>query len=109
MGGGGVMNAAQSYYRALALRKLGRPDEAKTAFQDILTAANQALQNPAASAPGPGRGGQQRQSPLLQAHYAAALARLGMGETEQAKQELKAALAINPAHVGAKSMLDSLK
>ena len=110
MGGGGVAAAAQTYYRALSLRKLGQADEAKTALQGLLTAADQALQNPGAGAPGRGRGGQQaaRQSPLLQAHYAAALGHLGLGDTDQAKQELRAALAINPAHVGARSILDSL-
>ncbi len=108
------MNPAQSYYRALALRKLGRSDEAKAALQQLLASANQALQNPEPRTGGArggrgGRGGpQSRQSPLLQAHYAAGLGHLGLGEDDQAKEELRAALAINPAHVAAKSALDSL-
>ena len=77
---------------ALSLRKLGQADEA--------------LQNPGVGAPGRRRGGQQaaRQSPLLQA----ALGHLGLGDTDQAKQEFRATLAINPAHVWARSILDSL-
>ena len=115
----GLMNAAQSYYRALALRKLGQSDQAQAALQELLNSANQALQNPGAGAGETGgrgaggrgagrRGPQTLQSPQLQAHYAAALGHLGLGETDQAKLELRAALAINPAHVGARSTLDSL-
>jgi tetratricopeptide (TPR) repeat protein len=113
MARGGAMNAAQSYYRALALQKLGQADAAKAGFQAILTSANQALQNPGAAAPATGRGGRQSglpgPSPASQAHYAAALGHLGLGETDQAKQELKAALVANPANLGARSTLDSLK
>jgi Tfp pilus assembly protein PilF len=34
---------------------------------------------------------------------------LGLGETKQATDELNRALALNPAHVGARSALASLK
>ncbi len=104
------MNAAQSYYRALAMRKLGQADEAKAALQELLNSATRALQNPAPAATG-GRGGGRRgpqTPPQLPAHYAAALGHLGLGETDQAQQEARAALAINPAHLGARSVLDSL-
>lgn len=105
-----IMNAAQSYYRALALRKLGQADEARTALQELVSAANQALQNPGAGTPGRGRGGAQQAgpSPALLAHFAAGLGHLGLGETDQAKQELRAALAINPAYLGARAALDSI-
>jgi len=110
---GGLMNAAQSYYRALAMRKLGRSDEANKVLQDLQASANRALQNPEAPG-GQGRGGAERRraqsrfSPMLQAHYAAALGHLGLGETDQAKQQLAAALKINPSHLGARTMLKSL-
>jgi tetratricopeptide (TPR) repeat protein len=103
------MSAAQTYYRALALRKLGQADEAGKLLQELVSSAAQALQNPGAGAPGPGRGlPQSRTAPQLQAHYAAALGHAGLGEKEPAKQSLQAALAINPAHLGARTLLDSL-
>jgi len=115
----GMMNPAQSYYRALAMRKLGQTDEAKTALQALVSGAERTLQNAGAeggetggrgaAARGAGRrGAQSTQNPQLQAHYAAALGHLGLGENDLAKQEFRAALAINPAHLGARSMLDSL-
>jgi tetratricopeptide (TPR) repeat protein len=104
-----LMSAAQTYYRALALRKLGQADEAGKLLQELVSSAAQALQNPGAGAPGPGRGlPQSRTAPQLQAHYAAALGHAGLGEKEPAKQSLQAALAINPAHLGARTLLDSL-
>ncbi len=88
-GGGFVQNPAPAYFRALALRKLGRDDEAKTALQ--------ALAQTAPSGPR-----------AFQAYYAAGLGHLGLGEKEQARQDLKQALAINPAHVGARAAMAEL-
>jgi Tfp pilus assembly protein PilF len=71
----------------LALRKLGRDDEARTVLQGLANSA----------APGgPG---------AFQAHYAAGLGHLGLGDTGQARQELQQALAINPAHVGVRAAM----
>jgi tetratricopeptide (TPR) repeat protein len=89
-GGAFAPNPAPAYFRALALRKLGREDEAKTALQALAQT----------SAPAGPR--------AFQAHYAAGLGHLGLGEKEQAREELKQALAINPAHAGARAAMAGL-
>jgi Tfp pilus assembly protein PilF len=43
------------------------------------------------------------------AHYAGGLGYSGLGDAGKARAELQAALAIDPAHVGAKSALAGLK
>jgi hypothetical protein len=41
--GGGFGNPAQSYYRALALLKLGQADQAKAVFQQLVASGRDAL------------------------------------------------------------------
>jgi tetratricopeptide (TPR) repeat protein len=89
--GGMFFDPAQSFYRGLALKKLGRGDEAKTIFEGLLRT----------SAAGAGA----NRNRLLMAHYAAGLGNLGVGRTDEAKRELQAALAIDPAHVGVRGPL----
>jgi tetratricopeptide (TPR) repeat protein len=102
----GMANAAQTYYRALALRKLGQDSTAKTILQDLVKAAEQAQGQPQPSSPSaPFANTPAQRSRLVMAYYAAGLAHLGLGETEQARQELNQALVINPAHVGARTAL----
>ena len=84
-----AMSAAPSYYRALALQKLGRADEARTILQDLARSSAQSSARPVA------------------AHYAAGLAHLGLGEKDQARQEFDEVLKVNPAHVGARSAMAS--
>jgi tetratricopeptide (TPR) repeat protein len=81
------MSAAPSYYRALALQKLGRADEARSILQELGKSSAQSGAHPAA------------------AHYAAGLAHLGLGEKDQARQEFDEVLKLNPAHIGARSAL----
>ena len=85
-GGRGGTNPAQNYYRALAMRKLGQADQARTVLQALVSAGG----------------------PTAQSHYSAALGYLGLGDPDAAKRELRAALAANPAHLGARKMLDGL-
>jgi tetratricopeptide (TPR) repeat protein len=82
-----AMSAAPSYYRALALQKLGRDDEARSILQELAKSSAENGARPAA------------------AHYAAGLGHLGLGEKDQARQEFDEALKLNPAHVGARSAL----
>ena len=90
-GGAGLfVNPAPSFYRALALRKLGQAEEAKTILEGL--AKSSAPEGPRA----------------FQAHYAAGLGHLGLGEAEAARQELQQALAINPAHAGARAAMAEL-
>jgi tetratricopeptide (TPR) repeat protein len=96
------LNPVPAYYRALALGKLGRQAEMKTALEELIRSAEQSL----TGTDGPR---QPRGSRAPTAHYAIGLARCGLGETDKAKAELQAALALNPAHVGARSALAALK
>ena len=84
----GVANAATVYYRALALRKLGDDAGALAVLRDLGAAAASDLQDH------PDR--------AAQAHYAAGLASLGLGESDAAKHEFAQVLALSPAHVGAR-------
>ena len=84
------MSAAPVYYRALALQKLGRGDEARTMLQELTRSAAPSGARAAAG------------------HYAAGLGHLGLGEKDQARQELSEVLKLNPAHVGARSALSAL-
>jgi tetratricopeptide (TPR) repeat protein len=83
-GRSGLANAAGVYYRAMALEKLGDDAAARSLLQTLLRAAGSGPDRPA------------------QAHYAAGLASLGLGETDAAKREFSEALALNPAHLGAR-------
>ena len=106
-GSGGVVSAVQTYYRALALRKLGRAAEATGMFQDLVRSAERALQSSDADTV-PGNPRQSRQSRMMMGHYAAALGHMGLGETSRTREELGRALAINPAHVGVRSAMASV-
>ena len=97
-GGGFRPAGADAYYRALALGKLGQAGAMKSALEAMIQPAAPGRQlGPAGSAAARAR--------LVQAHYAAGLGHLGLGEIEQARQELNQALALNPAHVGVRSAL----
>jgi tetratricopeptide (TPR) repeat protein len=95
-----AMSPAPSYYRALALQKLGRADEARTVLQQL--ARLSVLQQELA-----GSSAQSGALPAV-AHYAAGLAHLGMGEKDQARQELNEAIKLNPAYLGARTALATL-
>jgi tetratricopeptide (TPR) repeat protein len=105
--GGGMMNAGATYYRALALQKLGRTSEMKPLLEELIRSAAQSL-NSSDAAPSMGIGRQSRQSRAVTAHYAAGLGYLGLGDSQKARQELQQVLAIDPAHVGARSALAEL-
>jgi tetratricopeptide (TPR) repeat protein len=103
----GAMNPARAYYRALALGKLGREAERKTALEELIRSADQSLADPAMAAFGNAR--QNRNARATAAHYARGLGQAGLGETAKAKTEFEAVLAIDPAHVGARSAMAALQ
>jgi tetratricopeptide (TPR) repeat protein len=101
-----VPNPEPAYYRALALGKLGRQEEKKAALDALRRQAEQSLAAPDAASAGPRR---RRKADAPAAHYAAGLACAGLGDAEKARAEFQAVLALNPAHVGARSELAALK
>ena len=52
---------------------------------------------------------QSQRSRVASAHYIVGLGRLGLGETEKAKDEFNQALKARPDHLGAKMALEGLK
>ena len=104
-----MMNPAQSYFRAMALEKLGQTDQAKTVFHSLVNAGSQALQIPAGEAGPAAADMQQARQRLFQSLYAPGLGHMGLGETDQAKVALQQALVMNPAHVGVRAAMATLQ
>jgi tetratricopeptide (TPR) repeat protein len=73
--------AAQSYYRALALQRLGDGEKANELFQGLVRSGT---------------------------HYLMGLGYLGLGDTARAKAELSRTLQAVPDHLGAKTQLSRL-
>jgi len=107
---GGAL-AAQSYYRARALEKLGQAQQAREIFEDLVRSATQTLQQTAAEIDFFASFGEQQsqRSRLAAAHYMKGLGRLGLAEADQARQEFEAALRYMPDHLGARTQLAELR
>ena len=108
---GPVPAGAQPYYRALALEKLGRNDQAKAVFESLVASGTAAL---AQTAPAAGRGGRpgRAQSSRVRsanAHYLAGLGFLGLNEPARAKTELSQAVELSPDLLGARTALASME
>ncbi len=93
----------QAYYRASALAKLGRKDEASRQFEDLAVRARAAL----AAAPSADffeKFGERRSARVRQAdlHYLAGLGLLGLGKDNEAAAEFGRAIALDPGHVEAR-------
>ncbi len=86
--------AVQSYYRALALQKLGQSEKAKELFQGLANA---------------GSGTSEQSERLAGAQYLKALGYLGLGDKAQAQEYLTQALRAKPDHLGAKTALAELR
>jgi tetratricopeptide (TPR) repeat protein len=116
MGAGGGGNALtqgeQRYYQALAKQKLGNKEGNDAVFNELITSATAALNQPAASTPdaAPQGGGrrQQGRSNVATAHYNAGLGYAGLGNKTKAREEFTAALAASPDFLNAKIAMDQL-
>jgi tetratricopeptide (TPR) repeat protein len=100
----------QRYYQALALRQLGKTDQADTILRELVSSGASALNQPAADVgPGRGRGGAQTPGARnASAHYLAGLGYSGLGQKDKAREEFTAALATAPDLLGAKLALAQL-
>ena len=108
---GRVMNAAESYYRGLCLRKLGQEASARGVFEDLVKTGQETLEGADAGAvPGDAsRAWRQMRATRAAAHYAAGLGYLGLHEDLRARDELSQALRASPDHLGARTTLARLK
>jgi tetratricopeptide (TPR) repeat protein len=104
-----LTRGAQRYYQALAQQKLGKTNAADATFRALVTAGTAAL-NPSRDDEAPRFPGHPM-SPRIRAglaHYLTGLGYAGLGEKEQARAELTAALASTPDLLGAKLVLEQL-
>ncbi len=98
--GGG--SSEGDYFRALALQKIGRPDEAKPIFERLVKAGEDQLVKGEAADYFAKFG--ERQSERVRqanAHYLIGLGQLGRGDRAKADAEFKQSLELNPSHLGA--------
>ncbi|MBZ5515122.1 MAG: DUF5107 domain-containing protein [Acidobacteriia bacterium] len=105
-GTGGLENR---YYQGLALKKLGRSEEASRLFDELLQVGKELE----------GRAdldyfvkfGERQSDPerLTRAHYLQGLGFLGRGQTESGKSEFRTVLGINASHLGARAGLAALE
>ena len=90
------------YFQALALQKLGRSGEARPVFERLVRAGEEQLTK--GEAPDYfAKFGEKTSERVRQAnaHYLIGLGGLGLGEKTRASQELRRALDLHPAHLGA--------
>jgi tetratricopeptide (TPR) repeat protein len=104
---GSAVAGSAAYFQGLALQKLGQADRAKTLFQQLLDTGTQALASrpvPANTATVPAGA----RSAAADAFCLSALGNLGLGNKDQARQQLTNALKISPDHLAAKLALANL-
>ena len=99
---GASKERVQSYYRGLALKRLGKTAEAETAFKDLL------------SLPGNDQGDESTERPSARsrgglAHYLAGLGHLGLAQATEARSEFEQALKSSPDLLGAKVELGNIR
>jgi tetratricopeptide (TPR) repeat protein len=100
----------EAAYRALALQKLGRAEAADGALRDLAAAADRAIaatSDPVDTA-ATARDQAARRERAARARYVAALAYLGQGRTDRAREALAAALTARPDHAEARARLAEL-
>jgi len=96
-GAANLLVAAQAYYQALCLAKLGEQDKAREVFSDLLETGKTAL-----SSTGTGR------ESAAQGHYLLGLGYLGLSDLPNARAELSRAVEISPDLLGARVALGTL-
>lgn len=110
MGNNTLLQGAQRYFQTLAKQKLGNNEGKEAVFNELVTSATTALNQPADA----GTNSQQaprQQSPRINAataHYIAGLGYAGLGNKEKAREEFNAALAATPSYLNAKIALSLL-
>ena len=91
-----------AYYRALALRELGRSDEAAPLFEGLIEAGQEQLKQGEAADYFAKFGEKQAERVRqAQAHYLIGLGQLGLGRTAEARTTFARVLELHPAHPGA--------
>ncbi len=93
---------AEMYYQGLALQKLGKTEEAKSIFQGLVAAGQQAVTSQKA---GPDLSARERRA---LAHYITGLGYLGLKDQAGAKAELSQAVQTDPGLAEARAALASL-
>ncbi len=101
---------AESYWGARALDRLGRKQEARAIFQELVRTGATALAQASATIDFFASFGEQQtqRSRLATAHYLKGLGLLGLGEAEQAAADFRQALRYLPDHLGARTELAGL-
>lgn len=95
------------YYHGLSLQELGKSDEAKQLFLNMLNGALNKKDGSTFFTQF--EGGQSSDLQRATNHYITGLAYEGLGEKEKAKTEFTETLKINPSHIWSRIHLDSLK
>ena len=97
------------YFRALALRKLGRADEAKPIFERLVKTGEEQL-TAGEAADYFAKFGEKQSERVRQAnaHYLVGLGQLGLGAKAEAEAQFQQALERNPGHLGATTQLATL-
>ena len=97
-------------YKAMALRKLGQVREAETILRGLIVPAGPSTRPtpPEIDRSAAVTVQQAQRDRLSVPHFSAGLGHLGLGESDQARQELNQCLRISPDHLGAKTAIDSL-
>jgi tetratricopeptide (TPR) repeat protein len=99
-----------TYYRAMALKKLGENEKAAVIFKQLVTSGDEMVERRSGSDFFSKFGERQSQrSRLASAHYIAGLGYLGLGEFEKAKEDFSQALKAKPDHLGAKIAMENIK
>jgi tetratricopeptide (TPR) repeat protein len=98
----------QSYYQALALRKLGQNDRVEPMLRELITSGNAALaqSNDSADTAVPAFARQTPRSRAAAAHYLIGLGYAGLRDKDKAREEFTLALQSSPDHLSAKTALE---
>lgn len=101
---------AQQYYRGLALRRLGREEQARAVFAQLIETGNRALeQGQKTDFFASFELEQQTRRRLADAHYLIGLGQLGLGRRQQARDAFRRTLEISPDHLGARNALAEIQ
>ncbi|HPC95489.1 MAG TPA: DUF5107 domain-containing protein [Sedimentisphaerales bacterium] len=107
----GVRWAPESrFYRAMAMRQLGQEEQAKAILDELIQTGTERIERDEQADFFAKFGEQQaRQVRLASAHYLLGLGYLGVGRTDDARNEFGRASRLNVSHVWAKVQLEALR